>query len=320
MCGKWRQMSDSPGDWGFDEYVTDPTAGGYFWAKSYTKNGQLVETPQEIYYPDVQQAFALDFITRHRDKPYYFYYSKHLVHGPIVRTPDSAPGAEAGRANNAQERPPLYNDNVAYLDKQVGQLVAELDRLGLRERTLIVFSTDNGTPGRSATIGGRHINGGKGTMLEGGSRVPLIASWKGTMPAGRVVTDLIDFTDILPTFGEIAGAELPTGVTLDGRSFAPQLRGETGNPRSWVFVQLGANWYARNDGWKLTQSGELFDMRDAPFVEHPIAADAADAKAVAARKELQAVLDQLDPKSGKVAPTRSEKKADRKAKRKAKNG
>lgn len=322
MAGKWRQMSDSPGDWGFDEYITDPTAGGYYWEKSYTKNGQLVETPQEIYFPDVQQAFAVDFITRHRDKPFYFYYSMHLVHGPILRTPDSAPGAEPGRPNNAQERPPLYNDNVAYLDKQVGQLVAELDRLGLRERTLIVFSTDNGTPGVSSTIGGRHINGGKGTMLEGGSRVPLIASWKGAMPQGRVVSDLIDFSDILPTFAEIAGGKLPEQVTLDGRSFAPQLRGETGNPRSSVFVQLGANWYARNDGWKLTQSGELFDMREAPFVEQPVPADTTDAKAVAARKSLQVVLDQLDPKGGKIAPPAGDPKtkAARRAKRKAKNG
>ena len=167
----------------------------------------------------------------------------------------------------------LYNDNVAYLDKQVGALVAEIDKLGLRENTLIVFSTDNGTVGQPSTIGGRRINGVKGTMLEGGARVPLIANWKGVAPAGRVLKDLVDFSDMLPTFVEVAGAKLPQGVTIDGRSFAPQLRGQKGNPREWIYVQLGRRWYVRDDGWKLNQAGELFDMKDSPFVEQLVPAD-----------------------------------------------
>ncbi len=67
-CGKWRQMGALPGDWGFDESITDPTAGGYFWQTSYTKNGELVDAGKEIYYPDVCHAFALDFIQRHREQ------------------------------------------------------------------------------------------------------------------------------------------------------------------------------------------------------------------------------------------------------------
>ena len=218
----------------------------------------------------------MEFFQRHREQPFFFYYPTHLIHGPILRTPDSQGD---GRAD-------YYDDNVAYLDKQVGQLVAELERLGLREKTVILFTGDNGTARFGAdtmTIGGRKINGMKGTMLEGGSRVPLIASWKGTMPAGRVVNDLIDFSDFFATFAELAGAKLPEGVTLDSRSFAPQLRGEKGTPREWVYVQLGARWYVRDHGWKLTQSGELFDMSDAPFVEKPVPADAAGDEAKAAR-------------------------------------
>jgi len=304
--GKWRQMGATPGDWGFDEYVTDPTAGGWYWQKSYTKNGQLVETDQEIYYPDVTHDFAVDFLKRHAPSgsskvaPFFLYYASHLVHGPILRTPDSKP----------EEKDPvtLYNDNVAYLDKQVGALVAELDRLGLRENTLVIFSADNGTTGQPNTIGGRKINGLKGSMLEGGARVPLIANWKGVAPAGRVLKDLVDFSDILPTFAEIAGAKLPEGVTIDGRSFALQLRGEKGNPRKWIFVQLGRNWYVRDDGWKLNQAGELFDMTDAPFVEKLVPADSADKAAVAARKRLQAVLDKLNPAGGKTISAEDEAK------------
>ncbi len=314
--GKWRQMGQTPKDWGFGEYVTDPTAGGWYWQKSYTKNGQLVETQEEVYFPDVAHDYAVDFLRRHASKgpaakPFYLYYSCHLVHGPILRTPDSKPG----------EKDPvtLYNDNVAYLDKQVGALVAEIDRLGLRENTLIVFSGDNGTAQRSGTINGRQINGQKGTMLEGGARVPLIANWKGVAPAGRVLKDLVDFSDILPTFAELAGAKLPTSMVYDGRSFAPQLRGRQGNPREWIFVQLGRNWYVRDDGWKLNQAGELFDMKDSPFVEQLVATDSKDEAAVAARRRLQAVLDKLDPAGGKTisaaeeaaAKDRTRKKAER---------
>jgi arylsulfatase A len=307
MAGKWRQMSDSPGDWGFDEYVTDPTASGWYWEKTYTKNGREVTHDEPVYYPDLTTDFAIDFMRRHRDEPFYFYLSQHLIHGPIVRTP----GSRAGAAPHE-----WYDDNLAHLDKVVGRVVAALEELGLREKTLILFSADNGTavvgyrpehdPAKTTgRIGGRYMNGHKGELLEGGSRVPLIASWKGTTAPGQVRDDLIDFSDLLPTFAELAGAQLPGGVTFDGRSFAPQLRGEKGRPRAWVFVQLGRGWYVRDDGWKLNERGELFSMKDAPFVEEPVAADTADPTARAAQARLQAVLDGLNPAGGKVEPVRA---------------
>ena len=135
----------------------------------------------------------------------------------------------------------MYDDNLVHLDKIVGRVVAGARELGLREKTMILFSADNGTapvgyrpehdPAKmTGKIGGRYVNGRKGQLLEGGSRVPLIASWKGTMAPGQVRNDLIDFSDLLPTFADLAGAKLPEGVKFDGRLFAPQLRGEKGNP------------------------------------------------------------------------------------------
>ena len=311
MAGKWRQMGDSPGDWGFDEFITDPVAGGWYWKPNYMKNGKLVETGKDVYCPDVCRDFALDFIRRHKDEPFYFYYPTHLAHLPILRTPDT----KAGTTNEVA----LYDDNIAYLDKQVGQLVAELEMLGLREKTLIVFSGDNGTAKRSNTIGGREINGHKSTMLEGGAHVPLIANWRSVTRAGTVLKDLVDFSDYFPTFAELAGAKMPAGLKFDGHSFAPQLRSEQGRPRDWIFVQLGAKWYARNDGWKLNEAGELYDMSDAPFVEKLVPPDSQGDAAKAARKSLQAALDELNPASGKTAPDMdpAAKKAKRKAKRAA---
>ena len=314
-AGKWRQMGETPADWGFDEYLTDPTAGGWYWQKSYTKNGKEVQLDEAVYYPDVTHEFAVDFIRRNKDKPFFLYYPSHLVHGPILRTPDTKPGTTEAKA--------LYADNVAYLDKQVGDLMAVLDSLNLREQTLVVFAGDNGTAGKSGTISGRQVHGAKGSMLEGGAHVPFIANWKGTAPAGKVLKDLVDFTDLFATFADLAGAKLPEGVTFDGRSFAPQLKGEAGSPRPWIFVQLGGAWYVREPLWKLNEKGELYDMKDAPFEERLVSADAEDAEATAARKRLQAALDTLNPAAGKTAPPGAGKAGNagaKKAARKAKAG
>lgn len=293
QSGKWRQIAETPKDWGFDEYCTDQTAAGWYWRRRYNTNGRIVIARQQVYCPDIVHDFAVDFVRRNKAKPFFLYYAPHLVHLPMERTPDSKPGTTNEKA--------LYADNLAYLDKQVGDLLKELDALNLREKTLIVFSGDNGTVGKFVSpIGGRTINGHKGQLLEGGSRVPLIANWKGVAPEGKLVRDLIDFSDVYATFAQVAGAKLPEKLTFDGHSFAPQLRGQVGKPREWVFVQLGKHWYVRSEGWKLTESGALFDMKEAPFVETPVPANSTEADARAARKKLQKVLDALNPKTGRA--------------------
>lgn len=188
--------------------------------------------------------------------------------------------------------------------------MAELDRLQLREKTLILFSGDNGTAGgyaKKATVNGREIHGHKLSLSEGGSRVPLIANWPGVTPVGKVVDDPVDFSDFFITFAELGGASLPEGVKLDGHSFAPQLRGEKGTPRDWFFAQAHDNFYVREQGFKLTNRGELFGMKDAPFVEVRISSDTTAIAATAARKRLQAVLDKLSPATGKTDADKPEK-------------
>ena len=291
MAGKWRQVGETPREWGFDEYITDPTAGGWFWQTKHLKNGTEVTVPEGTYAGDVVHEFTLDFIRRNKEKPFFFYYSMHHVHGPILKTPDTA---KAGTSD-------LYADNIAYMDKQVGAVVAELEKLGLREKTLVIFSADNGTAlTYPAPLGGRMINGKKASMLEGGSRVPFIASWPGTTPAGKVSQDIVSFADPHATFLELAGVKAPEGFKLDGRSLAPQLRGERGTPREWAYVQLGAKWFVREAGWKLNESRELYDMSDAPFVEKPVAASADTDASKAARARLTAVLAELNPAAGKT--------------------
>ena len=216
--GKWGQMSRGPGEWGFDKYLVFPGSGRYWRDQTtqYTINGKQHELPADKYLPDLMHDFIVDFLNQHKDQPFFLYYPMSHIHSPIVRTPDTKPGATDRK---------LYEDNVEYMDKLVGKLVSELDRLKLREKTLVVFSGDNGSTRITlGTINGRVINGKKGSMLEGGSRVPLIANWPGVTPAGKVNRDLTDFSDFFATFAELAGAPLPDGVKLDSRSFAPRSR------------------------------------------------------------------------------------------------
>jgi hypothetical protein len=150
------------------------------------------------------------------------------------------------------------------------------------ENTVVIFTGDNGTARfgvKIATVDGKPISGNKGSMLEGGSRVPLAINWPGHTPAGKVNNDLTDFSDFFPTFVDLAGAKLPEGVKIDGQSFAPQIEGKKGTPREWVYVEL-------------TAAGEMFDLSEAPFKEIPVAKDSKDSDVTASRKALQSVLDE----------------------------
>ena len=295
QVGKWNQLPREPSDWGFREYLRFQGSGKY-WPTSTSScllNGERKKYPPTQYIPDAMHEFVVDFMTRHKDEPFFLYYSMAHVHAPIMRTPDSA----------AQSKD-LYADNIAYMDKLVGKLLTELDRLHLRENTILVFVGDNGTAprhARQATIGGRALSGMKGTLQEGGSRVPMIINWPGKTPTGMVNDALIDFSDFFPTFASLAHAKLPDGVTIDGQSFAGQITKQDAPRREWAYVELNGKWYVRSPGWKLNSAGELFDMKDAPFVEKPVPAESQTTEALAARKQLQAALDTLNPAAGKQA-------------------
>jgi len=277
--GKWGQLPLGPAEFGFDEYLKF-SGSGVYWntqdkGKGYTVNGKTISLRDGEYLPDVMHNFLTDFMTRNRERPFYAYYSLSHVHAEILPTPDSGPNSND-----------LYADNIRYMDKVVGKLVAELERLKLRENTLIIFVGDNGTGAAYAdesTIGGKRLSGEKGSMLEGGALVPLIVNWPGKTPAGKVSADLIDSTDFVPTLAEVAAAKVPNIRTLDGRSFAPQLQGKKGNARDWIYIQLAGMWYVREARWKLNQAGELFNMSHAPFAEPKVAADTKDPAAIAAR-------------------------------------
>lgn len=291
--GKWGQLPGEPGDHGFDDWLRFNGSGVYFNAKDgkperYSVNGDDKKLADGEYMPDMCHDRVVKFMRQHRDESFFVYYPMSHVHGELMPTPDSAAGSTD-----------LMADNIAYMDKLVGQLIAELDTLKLRENTLVIFMGDNGT-GKGmadrATIGGKVLSGMKGTMLECGGLVPMIASWPAKAPAGRVCDDLIDSTDFVTTFAELAGAKLPSGMVFDGHSIMPQLTGESAKRRAWVFNELARMWYVREAQWKLNEKGELFDMSGAPFTETLVTNDTETSKA--ARQRLQAVLAELNPAGG----------------------
>ena len=317
LIGKWGQLTPSgdPSDWGFDHELYYKGSGMYWNSKvakpmseggevrgdpdTYVLDGKTVSVKDDEYIPDLLHKDATAWMEAQKGRPFFLYYSLSQVHGEILPTPDSAP-APKGESNN-QRAQRLLADNIAYMDKLVGTLVAELDRLKLRDNTVIVFMGDNGSTKSAAvdaTIGGRRIEGEKGSMKEGGGLVPFFATWPGVMASGKVNANVADASDLLPTFAEIAGAPLPTGRVIDGRSLVSQFKGDTKSPRTWAFCQLSNNYYVREAGWKLDQSGTLYDMKDAPFKEVAVAADTKDEAAVAARARLSAALTGLNPAAG----------------------
>jgi arylsulfatase A len=310
IVGKWQLMgrgAAGPYDAGFDEYclwhMEDAYSpkGSRYRDPKVILNGQLLENLEGKYGPDVFCNHILELIDRHKSKqsrPFFIYFPMALTHGPFEPTPDSR-----GWGQNLKDKK-YYGDMVAYMDKIVGRIVRKLDELGLRENTLLLFTGDNGTPRgiTSEMKDGSFIDGGKGLTTDAGTHVALIANWKGTMPAGKVCTDLVDFSDMLPTLAEAGGGSLPESVAIDGRSFLPQLRGKRGNPRDWIFC-----WYRRDPGttlyrfardkrWKLygdgdyDRAGNLYDVAADTLEENP---NPSGPEAAAARRRLQAVLDSM---------------------------
>lgn len=295
--GKWGQLPLTPSDFGFD-YTLVYKGSGIYWntqkqGNSLMLNGTPLTVKDNEYIPDMMHRQAVEFITKNKDNPFFLYYSLSHIHGLILPTPDSKPGAVLNDH---------YRDNVAYMDKLVGKLMAELDKLHLREKTLIVFTGDNGTAkpwADKATIGGKRLVGNKATMQEGGGLVPLIANWKSVTPKGKVSNMMIDASDFFATFMDMAGIQ-STDSVLDGQSFLPELKGQRAYYRPWAYNQLANKWYVRELNWKLNESGELFDMSKAPFEEILVPSDTKNPEAIDAKKRLQIILDRLNPAGGKV--------------------
>jgi len=268
---------------GFDEYMLwqltaakgDAGRGGErFWNPPLEHNGKFLtkKMNQGKYGPDLFCDFLCDFIERNKDESFFVYYPMVLVHNPFVPTPDTIGEQPLESANKPPKGKEKKKENfvamVNYMDKIVGRIVKKVEDIGQMDNTIILFTADNGT-NRSITSrwNGRDIRGGKAGMKDMGTHVPCVAYWKGHTPQGVVSDDLIDFTDFYATFAEAAGTTLSKEDPFDGRSFFPQLNGQTGNPRSWVFCHYEPYWNQRSG--QFVRSGDYKLYRDGRFYNVP---------------------------------------------------
>lgn len=329
IAGKWQlgREKDLPQRLGFDEsclwqHTRRPSR---YASPGLEYNGEERDFRNGEYGPDLVNDFALDFITRHKDKPFFLYYPMLLTHGPYQPTPDSKEWDPKFDGNEqASRNPKHFGEMVAYMDKLVGKVAAKVDELGLRDDTLIIFLGDNGTgPGTMSQFKGQPYRGGKGTTTARGMHVPLIVNWTGHVPAGKVNDDLVGSVDFLPTLGEAAGVELPRTVTLDGQSFLPQALGQAGVPREWLYTWYSSNGseadkveFARTKTHKLYRRGRFYDLTKDPFEEaDPLREEQLTGDQAEIAKQLRAVLEQhadaRPPELKKQLPDEQSRKARR---------
>ena len=295
--GKLAKTGITPTKAGFDEYCLwqIDRLGSRYWDPLIDRNGKIIKDVKGKYGPDLFADFITDFFKRQRAKPFFVYYPMALVHSPFPPTP-------ANDTGNRRSRPRKnFPAMVSTMDGIVGRIVKSLRNLKLDKNTLVIFTGDNGTH-RSITsqMNGRTIRGGKGKTTDAGTHVPLVVSWPGKTPRGKVCKDLVDMSDFFPTLMEAAGVTIPKDYPLDGRSFLPQVLGKTGNPRAWIYCYYNPRpertkpvRFARDLRWKLYGDGRLFDLRKDVDETSPVTAKGESDASRAARKKLQAALDSM---------------------------
>ena len=308
IAGKWQlgQDPELPKTTGFDEHclwqhLRRPPR---YANPGLEINGVRKDYTHGEYGPDLVNDYALDFVTRKKNGPFFLYYPMILTHAPFQPTPDSPDWDPKAIGEAVNAKPAHFGDMVAYMDKLVGKLIAKLDELGIRDNTLVLFVGDNGTgKGIRSRMGEKVVQGGKGTTTEAGMHVPLVASWPAAISTPTVCSDLVDTTDFLPTLLDAAKVPPPSGLTLDGRSFLPQLRGQKGQPREWIYswysprllpdTSMTARECAFDHRYKLYRTGEFYDLDKDLREEQPLKVASLEGPAAAAAKRLGAVLDQF---------------------------
>lgn len=297
IAGKWQvnDLRDDPqilSRHGFDRHCVWPGAekGAQrdterYWNPFVQTDGRRLDHP-EAFGPDLFSGYLENFIRERRDRPFFAYYPMVLTHEPLTTTPHN-------RSQDLQDRHAAFAGMVRYLDHQVGRLLKALDESGQRDNTLVIFTTDNGSPrGSRARWNGRTVAGGKGLLGAWGTQLPLLIRWPGIVRAGRVISQPVDFSDLFPTLLQAAGAAPPPGVILDGKSFLPLLRLEKATGRDWIFSQYGDQRVIGDGRYRLYSRGAFFDLQSDPMEEHDLAA-VAGGPAAAARDRLSSLLHSL---------------------------
>ena len=310
--------------WAYSRDVTQAKADRYFskfpdglkqkmsrfWYPGVLTNGELLETNENQFGPDIFSNFLLDFIERNHKEPFFVYYPMVLTHNPFVPMPITDRVDELSLKQKLSSDMKNFPDMVRYTGILIERFLTKIDELGIAENTLIMFTSDNGNY-RSLVfeLNGRTVIGGKGLPLDAGCHVPTMAWWKEKIEPGSTCNDLIDFSDFLPTIAEAGNAQLPVDRAIDGRSFLSRLAGESYDgkpytPRSAIFVHYDKSpdsvepdfirtRFAFDGQYKLYMNGKMFDVPRDFEEQNPLELVAASNEVKSARASLQQVLDEM---------------------------
>lgn len=239
------------------------------------ENGKVIGIMEDKYGPDIFCDFILDFITKNKSEPFFVYYPMVLTHAPFTPTPDSKEWAN--KELRFKNDTSYFSAMVQYMDKIVGRMISRVKELGIEKNTIIIFTGDNGTDTRiiSSTQDGE-IWGGKGTMTDAGTHVPLIISWPAQIKKPGVLSDLIEFSDFYSLLAELTHQK----GTTDGKSFLKILVDEKNYvPRKSLMVHYDPKWgnmnknrgrFVRNKEYKLYQDGRFYNVKKDPLEKNPI--------------------------------------------------
>jgi arylsulfatase A len=307
VAGKWQMTLlkkdlEQPYRMGFDQWsVFGWHEGARFHSPMIYQNGKVREGLKGEYGPDLYVKFLSEFMERSQKegKPFFAYYSMALAHDVTDDLKWQVPYA------TDKDRWMNYGEMITSMDEMVGKLLASMDRLKLRENTLVLFTGDNGTAARSklrhfgksgkkyeyekvvVRQNGRNVAGGKGLLNDRGTHVPLIVNWPGKIPPETTCLDLVDFSDWLPTIAEIGRAELPKDVKFDGQSFVGSFLGKKESTRTFAFSESkGGKAFVRDQRYKLYANGKLYDISSDPEERKPLG----KGKGTETRKRLETAI------------------------------
>lgn len=277
LIGKWHlgytEVSDEyhPQNHGFDEFIGYHSGNidfvshvGDHYKHDWWHGSE--ETPEEGYVTHLINRYSLDFVRRHaaEDTPFCLYIAHESIHNPVQVPGDPVRRTEDGwdrwkwREVSPEERIEKYKGMTLPIDEGVGQLRQLLIELGIAEETFVLFFSDNGASGDFPS-GSPDLRGNKGSVYEGGHRVPAIAWWPGTIEAGAESAQPMISIDVMPTMLALAGTEPPKERKLDGVDLSGALlRNETlaDRPLFWAYLSNGGHRSEamRKGHWKVVIS------------------------------------------------------------------
>jgi len=265
--GKWHlggKPDTKPEGQGFDVNVGGNHAGHPRTYFSPYKNPDLPDGSGGEYLTDRLTDEAVRFIDAHRDGPFFLYLAHYAVHTPLQAKKELVEKYKKKEPSGGHDHP-VYAAMIDSLDRGVGRILGRLDDLGLADDTLVVFFSDNGGCGGYEALGiqGLEITsqaplkGGKGTLCEGGIRVPMAVRWPGRVPAGTRCEAPVIGLDFYPTMLEVAGAKPPAGQVLDGESLVPLMTQKGDLDRDAIYWHFPAYLQGGGGTWRTTPGGVI---------------------------------------------------------------